>query len=226
MPSKHLKIPRAALILRKDRDTVKKWVNNGLLPTIDVGGEKCLDANMIYEIKELMDKGKGMKKPYERMAILEAKLKRLERTVNALLGVHRVGSSTSISHLDDIDLYRLFKQAKDSLKVGNWDDLDIRKWSAVFLQISEVELSRLELLDKNPVPWRVLLDLCNAMVEFWRERYSDNPNYHELAYLLDKSRTNLRNSIIIYTMDHEESLDEALRGFFNLDPIERLKKIL
>jgi hypothetical protein len=219
-------IPRAALILRKDQKTIRKWLKDGLLPSLIVDGQPKTEAKVVYEVRDLIDQGKNLRKPYERVALLESRINRMERVIKSLLRLNGAGITTAISHLSDRDISKLYTEANKDRAKKNWGEVTIRKWTSVFMQITETDLTRIELIKKVESPWRVFLELCNLMIDYWRGKYTEDPRYFELAYLLEESRKNLRASILIYIKDRERNLDMALDGFFDIDPNDRVKNFL
>jgi hypothetical protein len=217
-------VEQASEALGQDVKTITDWVNEGLLPGKRKGRSILLETEDILEVRTILDNGKRIKKPIEHMALLELRIRRLERLVTALCKICQVPQTVTLSHLDDKELYKIYTEAFDSIMKDSWGDIEIRKWAAIFIQITEVDLDRIAIIVGTSRPWGIFMALCNKIIGWWElgTGESKDPTIMELTYLLDKSRKNLRNASILHHKESNRSPLRLLERYFDLPPDEKL----
>jgi len=123
-------VTQAAEILGKTEDEVRQWISDGILACRIISDQTLLDGPDVYEIREILDRGEVVKKPFERLALLELRTKRLERLVNSLCRICQVPVTMTLQHLSDKDLYKIYADALNSMGQDSWSDVELKKWAS------------------------------------------------------------------------------------------------
>jgi hypothetical protein len=222
----NLTIEQAAKLLEQTPETMQEWVDKGIVPHKVVNKVILIDSTDLQEVREILDSGKNVSNPFERMAFLEIRLKRMERLVQSLCSICQVPATITLQHLEDKELYKLYSEAFMAMGQDSWGDVEVRKWASIFMQITEVDFDRLANLTENNHPWKIFMSLCHKIIGWWELGTQDSriPSIMEITYLLDKGRKNLRNSIILYLKETDKSPQRLVERYFDLPPREKIKR--
>ena len=142
----------------------------------------------------------GMSDLQQRLTRLEAQVSSLERLVQFLSQVSGLDLS-ALRRAETADLLALYQDAVMLLAIpGNQFDEEIfHRWSEVFLQISEFELTKLKEVVKYDHTWQPFYQLCSRMMTTIRQKkdFLTTLTLQHLYAVLDKGRKNMRDAALI-----------------------------
>lgn len=144
-----------------------------------------------------------------RVKRLEAKIDILESHIRFLMQVNGIDLSALRSAPDDA-LLKLYRDSVQMLGLKDrvFDPEVAKKWTDIFLQLSEYELIRIQdLVDYNHT-WEPFYQLCVRMMTSIRHRpdMASSIGLQHLYALLERGRKNLRDSAILMIRKFPEGL--------------------
>lgn len=228
----HMSRRQAEIVLGVGRQTLNSWLDEGVLPTVDVGGQQMVDARAVGECRQLLVRfGQTSRvKLVERMALLEIRLRRLERQVRGLAIIYQAPATASLVHLEDGELWSIFVDARRQLSSTSHSAPAVRKWAAIVGQLSELEFSRLAIIGRQPRPWKVFLRLINSMIADLHLRTVGRPDEEsqQLAFALTTAKTRLTTAILVHVRadDQQGGEERALSVYYQDSAQDRLLRFL
>lgn len=144
--------------------------------------------------------GRNTESLKHQMSLMEAQIKNLERQVEFLLRINGLDLAGLRTASDD-DLLKLYQDAAQLLAViQRGIDLEIiERWSEYFLQLSEMELIRLQPIVSFDHTWEPFFLLCVKMMTQVRQNklLPEKIRIQQLYALLDRGRKNLREAAVV-----------------------------
>lgn len=142
---------------------------------------------------------------------LESKVAVLEKQVAFLLQVNGFHLS-EMRKIADQDLLRLYQDAVQLISVIKGTALEIiERWAEIFLQLSEVEMTRLQPIIGFDHTWEPFYLLCTKMMTKVRQskEIGSSIRVQQLFALLEKGRQNLRECGVVMCHRFRDTLTET-----------------
>lgn len=144
---------------------------------------------------------------------LESKVAVLERQVAFLLQVNGFHLS-EMRKIADRELLRLYQDAVQLISVVKGTALEVvERWAEIFLQLSEVEMTRLQPIVGFDHTWEPFYLLCTKMMTRVRQskEIGTSIRVQQLFSLLEKGRQNLRECGVVMCHRFRDSLTDTGR---------------
>jgi excisionase family DNA binding protein len=219
----YLTIREASSHLGKCTKTVRNYIHLGVLRAKRFRG--CgkgwwIRKDDVDGLKKIGDMKFRPSDIYDFLQTVKVRLSSLEKKIDFLLHVNDL----EIGDLRDTKIETLFDIYKETRKYVDEGIFDltmnqIDSWSWVFLQLSEIEFSRLAGPAQDPQPWRPFHRLCIALMQNLRSKpeFAESIRMQDAYRLLEKGRRNLSRGIVVF-------IESGLR--FNSPSMERLSEFL
>jgi hypothetical protein len=131
---------------------------------------------------------------------LEAKIEDLEAQVRFLMQINGIDLSALRTAPDEVIL-GLYRDAVQLLGLPGrtFDPEVVKRWSELFIQLSEYELIRIQGMVDYDHTWEPFLQLCIRMMTSVRqhEDMATSIGMQHLYALLDRGRKNLRDAAVV-----------------------------
>jgi hypothetical protein len=132
--------------------------------------------------------------------LLEARVATLEAQIKFLLRLNGMDTS-ALREASDGDLLKCYQEAVGLLGIPH-QKLPIEtmeRWVELFLQLSEVELVRIQGLVGYEYPWEPFYQLCTHFQTALRrsKRFTRDPGMKGLYGVLERARRNLRDGAVV-----------------------------
>ena len=146
--------------------------------------------------------------------LLQARISKLERQVEFLMRINGLDLS-SLRTVSDEDLLKCYQDAVQLIGIGasKIPPEAIERWGELFLQISEIEVVRLQGIVEYHHTWEpfyLLCTMCLTAVRHHKE-FGADIGLQQLYALLDRGRRNLRETAVIICKLHPEDLPDRAR---------------
>ena len=154
--------------------------------------------------------------------ILEARVSALEKQMAFLLKVNGLDLS-GMRRADDETLLTLYQDAVQLVAVIHKGiALEIvERWAEFFLQLSEYEFTRLQPIVEFDHTWEPFYLLCTKLMTQVRQhkQLPESVRIQQLYAILDKGRSNLRDSAILMCRKYPKSLTARGRTLLKNDDL-------
>jgi len=153
-------------------------------------------------------------------ALLEARIGVLENQVRFLMRLSGIELS-ALREASDQDLLGHYQNAAQSIGFSAQDVPVpvVERWAELFLQLSEIEFTRLQGLVEYDHTWEPFYTLCVKLQTQVRQgkNFAIDPGSRELYAALDKGRKNLRDAAIIMIRKHPQTIPLRARVLLEAD---------
>lgn len=190
---KYISVKQAAEILSCTPKKVHELCDQGLVRRQLEGECVYIRADDIAELRQLDIIGEM--RPGEmvrRLIMAEQEIRRLRLSVNLLFEVNNLAASR-FANMTDPELLSLFETITNACDLDNWNLNEIDKFAELFIQVTEVEVDRINELSNIDNAWLPLLQLCTKLTRriVSDRELSTNINLQKIHTKLMMGRKNL-----------------------------------
>lgn len=200
MPEKNLTLEQTARYLEVSSRSVRSYIRKGLLMPFLLPGsrKKWLSAAEVHDLKEALQNTERPRNLLEEVALLRAKVMRLESKVEVLEQI--LDAKDAPLGIDEETGKHLYHHCVQALHGANWNEEEIENWAELFMRLTEEDFSVIALATGDRKPWAVFLKLSVRLLVYAEQAAKALPTTEAEAVhtRLAEGRRRLRVAAVIY----------------------------